>query len=76
MAFDHAEGDLTGALPNNVTWYKKACVIRLNFSITYLVAFSSANGYNGPMMNGLQSLPQWEGFMNHVESGITAFSLA
>ncbi|KAJ7128570.1 general substrate transporter [Mycena epipterygia] len=32
---------------------------------------SSANGYDGSMMNGLQSLPQWEGYFNFSTQGKT-----
>ena len=63
MVFDHVKGvgeGLAGVLPHDsIPWYKKPSLLRLNFSIICLVAFSSANGYDGSMMNGLQTLPQW-----------------
>lgn len=43
--------------------------------ISYLLFFyfslitSSTNGYDGSMMNGLQSLPQWTGFFNNPVGG-------
>ncbi|KAJ7176334.1 general substrate transporter [Mycena crocata] len=41
-------------------WYNNRRLIALNGWITLLLVTSSANGYDGSMMNGLQSLPQWE----------------
>jgi MFS family permease len=57
---------LAGVLPNDgIPWYRKGYLVRLNFSIVSLILFSSANGYDGSMMNGLQALDQWQEFMNH-----------
>lgn len=58
--------ELASVLPNDgIPWYKKPTLLRLNISLFCLFLFSSANGYDGSMMNGLQALPQWEKFMNH-----------
>jgi hypothetical protein len=58
--------DLAAVLPNdNIPWYKKPHLIRLNFTLFCLVLFASANGYDGSLMNGLQALPQWHEFMHH-----------
>jgi MFS family permease len=71
MGFDHLKEkgvgpELAVALPDDdLPWYKKAHLRRLNFSLFCLILFSSANGYDGSMMNGLQALPQWQDFMDH-----------
>jgi MFS family permease len=58
--------ELASVLPeDNRPWYKKTYLFKLNFCLLSLVLFSSANGYDGSMMNGLIALPQWETFMNH-----------
>ncbi|OJA17867.1 hypothetical protein AZE42_05906 [Rhizopogon vesiculosus] len=41
-------------------WYNNRRIITLNAWIVLLLISSSTNGYDGSMMNGLQSLPQWE----------------
>ncbi|KAJ7866427.1 hypothetical protein B0H14DRAFT_3593938 [Mycena olivaceomarginata] len=44
-------------------------LIALNTWILLLLITSSTNGYDGSMMNGLQSLPQWEGYFDHPTKG-------
>jgi hypothetical protein len=57
--------ELAAVLPDdNVAWYRKKHFLRLNASIFCLIIVSSANGYDGSMMNGLQALPQWQEFMS------------
>ncbi|EGO03759.1 hypothetical protein SERLA73DRAFT_175384 [Serpula lacrymans var. lacrymans S7.3] len=41
-------------------WYSNKRIIALNAWIVLLLITASNNGYDGSMMNGLQSLPQWE----------------
>ncbi|KAJ5716578.1 Sugar transporter [Penicillium malachiteum] len=56
---------LTAILPENAPpWYKQRHLLRLNFIIVSLVMYSSANGYDGSLMNGLEDLDQWQAFMN------------
>ena len=58
--------DLATVLPQDaVPWYKKSHLLRLNLYLFCIFLFSSANGYDGSMMNGLQALPQWHAFMNN-----------
>jgi hypothetical protein len=58
--------ELAAVLPNDgIPWYKKPHLLRLSFSIISIVLFSTANGCDGSMMNGLQSLDQWQTFMNY-----------
>ncbi|KAJ6546213.1 general substrate transporter [Mycena vulgaris] len=50
-------------------WYNNRRLIALNGWIVLLLITSSANGYDGSMMNGLQSLPQWEAYFNFPTKG-------
>lgn len=45
-------------------WYNNRRLIVLNAWIVLLLITSSTNGYDGSMMNGLQSLPQWRDYFN------------
>ncbi|KAF3004452.1 hypothetical protein G7054_g7175 [Neopestalotiopsis clavispora] len=56
--------ELAAVLPEG-PWYKRPYLIRLNFSLISLVLFSSANGYDGSLMNSLQALSQWQEFMEN-----------
>ena len=52
---------LAAVLPqDDLKWYQKPYLVKLNVCLFSLFLFSSANGYDGSMMNGLQALPQWE----------------
>ncbi|KDQ58455.1 hypothetical protein JAAARDRAFT_34256 [Jaapia argillacea MUCL 33604] len=53
----------------NRTWYNNRRLIALNAWIVLLLITSSTNGYDGSMMNGLQSLPQWAGYFGHPTGG-------
>jgi MFS family permease len=56
--------ELAAVLPKDAPpWYKQSHLVKLNFTLLCLILFSSANGYDGSMMNGLQALPQWQEFM-------------
>ncbi|KAI0044057.1 hexose transporter [Auriscalpium vulgare] len=46
-------------------WYKNRRLVTLNLWIFLLLITSTANGYDGSMMNGLQILNQWEDAFNH-----------
>ncbi|KAK9453360.1 general substrate transporter [Dipodascopsis uninucleata] len=46
-------------------WYYYSHLRQLNGLLFLSLFFSSANGYDGSMMNGLQSLEQWQYFMKH-----------
>ncbi|KAG7094644.1 hypothetical protein E1B28_005468 [Marasmius oreades] len=46
-------------------WYNNKRLIILNAWIFLLLITSSTNGYDGSMMNGLQSLDQWKNDFNH-----------
>jgi len=49
-------------------WYNNRRIIALNGWIVLLLITSSTNGYDGSMMNGLQSLPQWQGYFHNPSS--------
>ena len=63
---DNITGELEQFLPaDHKSWYKKGHLIRLNLIASSLVLFSSSNGFDGSLMNGLQALSQWNTFMNN-----------
>lgn len=51
-------------------WYNNSRLIALNGWIVLLLITSSTNGYDGSMMNGLQSLPQWQGYFNNPSNSM------
>ncbi|KAJ6560074.1 hexose transporter [Mycena capillaripes] len=50
-------------------WYNNRRLIVLNGWIVLLLVTASTSGYDGSMMNGLQSLPQWESFFGFPAKG-------
>lgn len=50
-------------------WWKNRRIVYLNLWILLLLITSSTNGYDGSMMNGLQSLGQWQEAFNHPTGG-------
>jgi len=56
-------------LDPNRKWYNNRRLIALNGWILLLLITSSTNGYDGSMMNGLQSLTQWKGYFGNPEGG-------
>ncbi|KAH8111990.1 hexose transporter [Phellopilus nigrolimitatus] len=46
-------------------WYKNRRLVVLNLWILLLLITSTANGYDGSMMNGLQLIDQWESAFDH-----------
>ncbi|GJJ12800.1 hypothetical protein Clacol_007045 [Clathrus columnatus] len=57
-------------LLDSTPWYKKSRLILLNACILLLLITSSTNGYDGSMMNGLQSLEQWRSAFNNPAGGM------
>ncbi|KAI0699884.1 general substrate transporter [Cerioporus squamosus] len=51
------------------SWWKNTRLIKLNLCILLLLITSTTNGYDGSMMNGLQSLPQWNQAFNFPSGG-------
>jgi len=52
--------ELAGQEFPRVTWYKQKGMRGLYVCLLFVVLTSATNGYDGSMMNGLQSLTQWE----------------
>lgn len=50
-------------------WYNNRRIIALNGWIVLLLITSSTNGYDGSMMNALQSESQWKGYFNNPQGG-------
>ncbi|KAI9567545.1 hexose transporter [Boletus coccyginus] len=50
-------------------WYNNRRLITLHAWIVLLLITSSTNGYDGSMMNGLQTLSQWESAFNYPSGG-------
>ncbi|TFK53754.1 general substrate transporter [Heliocybe sulcata] len=46
-------------------WWKNRRLLALNAWIALMLITSTTNGYDGAMMNGLQSLTQWEASFNY-----------
>ncbi|KAK4954144.1 hypothetical protein LTR10_007572 [Elasticomyces elasticus] len=70
-AFGH---ELESVLPNDsIPWYKKKHLIILNFYCVSISLLSAANGYDGSMMNGLMTLPQWFDFMENPKGSWLGF---
>ncbi|KAI9929387.1 hypothetical protein ASPWEDRAFT_51998 [Aspergillus wentii DTO 134E9] len=61
-----SEDDGLAVLPaDGPAWYKQTHLLHLNCIIILLVLYSSANGYDGSLMNSLQALDQWNSFMDY-----------
>ncbi|KAL1902512.1 hypothetical protein Sste5346_001493 [Sporothrix stenoceras] len=52
------------------TWYKRRNMRRLYIFIIVLIATNTANGFDGSMMNGLQTLSYWQNFFNHPQGSL------
>ncbi len=46
-------------------WYHYGYLVRLNTLLLSALLTQMTNGYDGSMLNGLQSLPQWTSYFNH-----------
>ncbi|KJR86242.1 hexose transporter [Sporothrix schenckii 1099-18] len=52
------------------TWYKRPNMRRLYIYIVVLIATNTANGFDGSMMNGLQTLSYWQNFFDHPHGSL------
>src|SRR3954470_2918630 len=57
------EWSLASVLPDTGTpWYKQRHLLLLNLGMIIPYLSSTTNGYDGSMLNGLQSMSQWQHF--------------
>lgn len=62
------EWNLDQVLPkDDVPWYKKRHLLYLNLCMVIPYLSSTTNGYDGSMLNGLQSMDQWQNFFGHPQ---------
>ncbi|KAJ5683466.1 hypothetical protein N7462_006631 [Penicillium macrosclerotiorum] len=66
-----AVGELATVLPRrDKPWYRTPSLLQLNFYI-FIVCFSASGmGFDGSMMNGLQSLSTWTSYFNNPNSAL------
>ncbi|KAH7403008.1 general substrate transporter [Cadophora sp. MPI-SDFR-AT-0126] len=66
--------ELIAALPvNEKSWIRTKHLRRLNFILLVPLLSSAAIGFDGAMMNGLQSLPQWRNTFGKPEGALLGF---
>ncbi|KAF8137318.1 hexose transporter [Boletus edulis] len=63
------DGSFAHLIDPNRTWYNNRRLITLHAWIVLLLITSSTNGYDGSMVNGLQSLQQWESAFGYPTGG-------
>lgn len=56
-----------------VKWWKQPHLRKLYFFILVLIFTSTANGFDGSMMNGLQTLSYWQDYFNHPSGSTLGF---
>ncbi|CAL5867706.1 uncharacterized protein PFLUO_LOCUS1925 [Penicillium psychrofluorescens] len=60
------EWSLESVLPKNgKPWYKQRHFLLLNLGMIIPYLSSTTNGYDGSMLNGLQSMSQWQNFFDN-----------
>ncbi|EWG49264.1 hypothetical protein FVEG_08841 [Fusarium verticillioides 7600] len=66
-----AGSDLAAVLPDDTRpWYRVPHLLKLNLLLLIPLVSSGAIGYDGSMMNGLQTLPQWRGYFGQPEGAM------
>ncbi|KAL2838639.1 general substrate transporter [Aspergillus pseudoustus] len=64
-------------LPNsNKYWFQQPHLLRLNLVLIVPMLSSSVFGYDGSLMNGLQTLPQWKGYFGNPTSALLGTVIA
>ena len=51
--------------PDDQPWYRKRHLVKLNLLLIVPLLSSDVNGYDGSMLNGLQSMSQWQNSLGH-----------
>ncbi|KAF2182032.1 hypothetical protein K469DRAFT_729146 [Zopfia rhizophila CBS 207.26] len=62
-----------GRLFLRVPWWRMKNLRTLYFYIVVLIPTNTANGFDGSLMNDLQSLPYWQKYFNHANGPILGF---
>ncbi|THH11414.1 hypothetical protein EW145_g647 [Phellinidium pouzarii] len=70
IAVSSGKGGWAHLIDPNRKFHNNWRIICLNAWILLFLITSSTNGYDGSMMNGLQSLTQWEDDFNHPTGGM------
>ncbi|KAL2833789.1 general substrate transporter [Aspergillus cavernicola] len=53
-----------------VTWWKNPGMRRTYICLMFVILTSATNGYDGSMMNGLQTLEPWQEYFNHPKGSL------
>jgi len=53
-----------------VTWYTDPALRRTYICLMFVVLTSATNGYDGSMVNGLQSLNVWQDYFHHPSGSL------
>ncbi|KAI5928353.1 general substrate transporter [Camillea tinctor] len=56
--------------PNPKPWYRTSHIVKLNLALLVPLLSSASLGYDGSMMNGLQTLPQWKEFFGNPSGAL------
>lgn len=63
--------NLASVIPEtNKWWWQQSHLLRLNTLLLIPLLSSSVAGYDGSLMNGLQSLDQWKNYFNNPEGAL------
>ncbi|EEU42511.1 uncharacterized protein NECHADRAFT_40128 [Fusarium vanettenii 77-13-4] len=63
--------ELSRVLPQNPKpWYRTWHILKLNLCLLVPLFSASSVGYDGSMMNGLQTLPQWRQYFDNPEGAL------
>ncbi|EMD94380.1 hypothetical protein COCC4DRAFT_64797 [Bipolaris maydis ATCC 48331] len=66
--------DLAAVLPvEPKPWYQTRHLLRLNLCLLVPLLSSATLGYDGSMMNGLMTLPQWRDSFGHPQGALLGF---
>lgn len=73
---ESGQWNLRDVLPHDgIPWYRKRHLLLLNLCMVVPYLSSTTNGYDGSMLNGLQSMSQWQAFF-HLPTGARLGSLS
>ncbi|PLB54785.1 hexose transporter protein [Aspergillus steynii IBT 23096] len=62
--------ELAGRQFPRVTWWKNPGMRKTYICLMFVVLTSATNGYDGSMMNGLQTLDYWQEYFNHPSGSL------